>query len=116
MEIPGKIVVMIMVDDVARADLLLSSSRTYYRFATDSSIEDGELKGIERFESIAGDILDVVSGEVESGDVSHDVRLQLYFDNRLMPFKATEESLGRLIDILSALFPEFGFLRGFQSR
>ena len=113
MKAPAKITFMVMADDVARADILLTSERTYYRFATESSIEDGELKAIENFDDIALQIIEEsIPGEKET-QLSPEIRMQIFVDNRLHVRDATEQTLTRIIDILRPLHPEFEFLGGF---
>ena len=105
-----------MVDDTARADIALTPERTYYRFATDSSIEDGELRKIDDFESIALDIKAKATALDGEENLPEGIRMQLFVDNRLFVSHqngCSEQSLSRIIHILTSLLPEFEFLRGF---
>lgn len=105
---------MLKVDDTARADLALTPERTYYRFATDSSIEDGELKAVENFDVLAAEIIDAAIPLEGEQPLSSQVKLQMFVNNRLSPEKPTEQSLRRLLRVIVPLSPEFSFLEGFK--
>lgn len=105
-----------MVADTARADIAITPERTYYRFATDSSLEDGELRAIEHYDEIAAQIIDAAIPKDGECTLSSDLRMQLFVNNRIAPEKPTEQSLERLINIISDLFPEFEFLQSFKKR
>lgn len=110
-----KITFMVMVADTARADIALTSERTYYRFATDTSIEDGELRAIDNYERIVAQIVDAALPREGETALPSDIRMQLFVNNRINAERPTEQSLDRLLDILSVLFPEFSFLQGFKA-
>lgn len=105
---------MVRVADAARADIALTPERTYYRFATDDSIEDGELAPIQDdFETILADIKAGASAREGERPLAADVRAQLFEDNRLCTAPWSEESLHRVIATVAPLTPEFAFLRAF---
>lgn len=107
------VTVMLKVEDIARADLMLSPTRTYYRFATDSSIEDGELAAVGNLEAVAAELNAAGEGREGETPLSGDVKLQLFINNRVIDCRPTEASLKRTVEILAPLAPEFAFLRGF---
>lgn len=110
----NRITLMLKVDDTARADIALTPDRTYYRFATDSSIEDGELAAVKNFDSIADEIVDAAHPRDSETGLASDVKLQLFINNRLTPGKPTEESLRRILKVVVPISPEFTFLEGFK--
>lgn len=110
----NRITLMLKVDDTARADIALTSDRTYYRFATDSSIEDGELAAVKNFDSIAAEIIDAAHPRDGETGLATDVKLQFFVNNRLTPGKPTEESLRRILKVVVPISPEFTFLEGFK--
>lgn len=115
MKTPAKIAVMLMMEDTARADILFTPDRTYYRFATDASIEDGELKAVGDFETLATAIsLAIASGKDEKA-LPRDMKVQVFVDNVLQKFVASEDSMGRIIDIIVPLHAEFAFIQGFRA-
>lgn len=105
--------VMIMVNDTARADVSLTPSRTYYRFATDSSIEDGQIAPVADFADITAKVCEAITARSGERPLPRGVRIQLFDDNRLSRIEVSEESLRRAVAILDGLAPEFTFLRGF---
>ncbi len=106
---------MVRADDTARADIALTQERTYYRFATDSSIEDGELAPVtEDFEQTAGRLIEAASAHDSEAPLPDDIRVQIFTDNRLRNISVSEQSLARLTDALIGLAPEFAFLQGFK--
>lgn len=107
------VTVMLKVEDTARADVMLSPTRTYYRFVTDSSIEDGELAAVANLEAVAAELNAAVEGHEGETPLSADVKLQLFINNRVVDCHPTEGSLKRTVEILVPLAPEFAFLRGF---
>ena len=111
----NRISFMVRVEDTARADLALTPDRSYYRFATDSSIEDGELAAIANFVTTAAEIVDAYMPREGEAPLPHDMRVQLFVNNRLAPEAPTEQSLARTIDTLIPLHPEFAFLAGFKA-
>lgn len=109
----NRITLMMRVEDTARADLALTPDRTYYRFATDSSIEDGELAAVENFAAVAAEIIDDAMPREGESPLATEVRLQLFVNNRLSPEAPTEQSLRRVVRTVTPLAAEFSFLQGF---
>lgn len=109
----NRITLMMRVEDTARADLALTPDRTYYRFATDSSIEDGELAAVENFAAVAAEIIDAAMPREGESPLATEVRLQLFVNNRLSPEAPTEQSLRRVVRTVAPLAAEFSFLQGF---
>lgn len=105
--------VMMMVADTARADLAFAADRTYYRFATDSSIEDGSLAACADVADLAGKVLAAAKAAEGEEPLPEDLRVQLFVNNRLQQLTVSEASLRRLIDCLEPHAAEFAFLRGF---
>lgn len=105
--------VMMMVADTARADLAFAVDRTYYRFATDSSIEDGSLAACADVGALAAEVLAAAKAAEGEEPLPEDLRVQLFVNNRLQQLTVSEASLRRLIDALEPHAAEFAFLRGF---
>ncbi len=110
----NRITLMMRVEDTARADIALTAERSYYRFATDSSIEDGELGAVADFTATAAAIIDAAMPHDDEMPLPDSVRFQLFVNNRIAPEAATEQSLRRVIGVVSPLWPEFSFLEGFK--
>jgi len=110
----NRITIMVRVDDTARADLALTPERSYYRFATDSSIEDGELAAVADFSATAAAIVDAYMPGNDETPLPADLRMQLFVNNRLASETPTEQSLTRILDTIIPLHPEFNFLTGFK--
>ena len=110
----NRLTVMMRVADTARADIALTPERIYYRFATDDTIEDGELPAPkEDFSVLAESIVkdaEANEGETPLGD---DMKVEIYVDNRVSSIKVSEQSLRRLINRLKGVAEEFAFLGGF---
>lgn len=110
-----RLTLMVRVDDTVRADIALTPERTYYRFATDSSIEDGELAAVGGdFQSITDSLINEAAAREGEQPLARDVRVQIFVNNRLCAATVSEQSLNRLIDALQPLADEFAFLRGFR--
>ena len=105
---------MVAVSDTARADIALTPERIYYRFATDESIEDGELPAAkDDFTALAGRILSDVTARGNEKELAAELRLTVFVDNRKRDIAVSEESLRRMVEELRAVADEFTFLRGF---
>ena len=109
----NRLTLMFRVDDTARADLAITPSRTYYRFATEGSIEDGELGAVADFDAAMAEIIDAAMPRPDEIPLPAEVKFQLFVNNRLSPEKPTEQSLRRVISALQPLHAEFAFLKGF---
>lgn len=105
---------MLRVDDRAHASIALTPDRSYYRFATDDSIEDGELAPVSDFASTALRIADAALPQEGETPLSDGVRMQVFVNNVLMQQKPTEQSLRRVVNLLAPLQAEFSFLDGFK--
>lgn len=108
-----RLTLMFMVEDTARADIALTPERTYYRLATETSIEDGELAATDGFDEVVASIVDAAASRDGESPLPPEVRMQVFVDNRLMPDKPTEQSLRRVAATVSGLTPEFAFIEGF---
>ena len=107
---------MMGVADTARADVALTPDRIYYRFATDESIEDGELPGPkEDFGLLADELLTAATAKEGERPLTDGVKVTIFVDNRLSEIKFSEESLHRLVSRLRQVAEEFAFLGGFVS-
>ena len=106
-----RLTVMLRVDDTARADIALTPDRTYYRLATDSSIEDGELAPVDADYDL---LASLAATREDESPLRSDMLVQIFTDNRLSPAPVSEEGLGRLCDALAGLTPEFTFVLGFK--
>ena len=111
-----RLTLMIRLDDTARADIALTADRTYYRFATDSSIEDGELAAPADFGRVVADVMAASASDLDHETaLPTDMKVQIFVDNRLHSAAYTEQSLRRIVEVLTDLAEEFTFLRGFVS-
>ncbi len=110
----SRLSIMMRVDDRARADIALTADRIYYRFATDESIEDGELppRG-DDFDNLSSELLAAVEAKDNERPLNDEVKLSIFIDNRLSAIEVSEESLRRLVDRLRRVAEEFAFLGGF---
>lgn len=110
----NRLAVMMRVDDTARADISLTAQETYYRFATDDSIEDGRLAPAESFEALAEEVVEASRALEGEHPLAPEVKMQIFADSRILQDAYSEESLRRVINKLSGLSPEFSFLHGFK--
>lgn len=109
-----RLTIMMRVADVARADMALTPERIYYRFATDESIEDGELPPAkEDFDLLADRLLDCAKAKEGETPLAKDVKLSFFVSNRINDFAVSEQSLKRLVGELTLIADEFSFLKGF---
>lgn len=110
----GRLTLMLMATDTARADIALTPDRIYYRFATDESIEDGELPGSkEDFDGLCRRLLSNATSRDTETPLSDEIKLSIFTDNRATDIKVSEQSLRRLVNELRAIAEEFAFLGGF---
>lgn len=110
----GRLTIMMRVADTARADIALTPDRIYYRFATDETIEDGELPAPkEDF----GELVEALVSEAGAKDgetvIGSEMKVELYLDNRVSGINFSEQSLRRMVDRLKHIAEEFAFLGGF---
>lgn len=107
-----KLTLMFAAGDVARADILLSHDRIYYRFATDDSIEDGQLPPYKGdFVALAADITSALPADKSATD--DNVKMTVFVDNRLSAVTSDIEVIRRTVGRLCDVADEFAFLRGF---
>ena len=110
----GRLTLMVRAADTARADIALTPDRIYYRFATDESIEDGELPGTkEEFDSFCCRLLDSVAAREAETPLADEIKLSIFTDNHTTDIKVSEQSLRRMVNELKAIADEFAFLGGF---
>lgn len=107
---------MVMAADIARADIAMTADRTYYRFATESTLEHGEIKGVNEFDRFAEKFLAAVMPNEGEAQLEQSVKVQVFADNRIMNVSHTEQSLRRAVGFLSQIAPEFEFLEGFLAK
>lgn len=109
-----RLTIMMRVADTARADIALTPERIYYRFATDDTIEDGELPAPkEEFGVLAESIVSDAEGKDGESPLGNDMKVEIYIDNRVSGIKVSEQSLRRLVNCLKSVAEEFAFLGGF---
>lgn len=109
-----RLTLMLKIADTYRADIALTVDRIYYRFATDESIEDGELPpSKEDFAVLAALIVNDAEAKVGEDALSEEVKVSVFVDNRIADFKISEQSLRRMVRRLRAVAEEFAFLAGF---
>ncbi len=104
--------VMVRIDDTARADIALTPDRTYYRLATDSSIEDGQLAPVADLESVAASVVALYA--TPGTPLPAELKLQVFVNNNILTGAPTEQALTAIIDALVPLAPESAFLAGFK--
>ena len=110
----GRLTLMLRVADTARADIALTPERVYYRFATEETIEDGELPAPK---DDFGGLVESIVGDVEAKDgetpLGNEMKVEIFIDNRVSGVNVSEQSLRRLVNRLKCVAEEFAFLRGF---
>ncbi len=109
----NRLTLMLRVADVARADIMLTPERIYYRFATEDTLEDGELAAVPDFDTVTCELVEAskaTEGEKPLGD---GLLMQVFVNNRLSTDTVSEQSLCRLVDHVLPIAAEFQFLRGF---
>lgn len=109
----NRLTLMLRVADVARADIMLTPERIYYRFATEDSIEDGELAPLPDFAATINSLVEVAKGCANETPLAETVLMQVFVNNRLSCEPVSEQSLTRLIRELLPITAEFQFLQGF---
>lgn len=107
---------MLSVADRARADVTLTPDKVYYRFATEDTLEDGELPG--KYPDVFGSFALKLLGSFRAGvgvSASTDpVRFTLFVNNtKAIPEVLNDTTLREFINLLANAFDEFDFLRGF---
>lgn len=110
-----RLTIMLRVADVARADIMLVPERVYYRFATEDSLEDGELAAVPDFEAVTAELVEAAKGAEGEKPLSDGMLTQVFVNNRLCTDAVSEQSLRRMVDRLLPIAAEFQFLHGFLS-
>lgn len=108
-----RLTLMTRYSDDARADIALTPERTYYRFATDTTIEDGEVAAVPDFAAAAASIVEAARPLDGETPLPAEMKVQLFVNNRLDTTPVTEQALRRMVEALQPLAAEFAFLRGF---
>lgn len=103
--------------DTARADVLITPSRAYYRFATADTCEEGDLPcptSGTLFDEITNALNDN-NGDLMPTDVKHSVTID--YGSTVQEYNNTRISLKSynfIISRISQLGDEFAFIRGFN--
>ena len=107
---------MLSVPDLARADIAMTPEKTYYRFMTEDSLEDGELPGLkEDFETLVNRALSGFKAGVGVSSPTDPVKLNLFINNRKVePEILNNSTLAGFIDVMKCAYAEFAFLGGFR--
>lgn len=100
--------------DIARADIAMTPERIYYRFATDDSIEDGDLPATnDDFDSLCDRMIAAATIGSDERPIGNDIKVEIFINNRTGGITVSEESLKRLVSELACVADEFAFLNGF---
>lgn len=107
---------MLICPERARADVMLRPDRVYYRFATESQLEDGDLPGMGDRMSTAGErLLDALTAREGETPLDPDaLRVSVYVDNSARAVTASEQGVRRLADALARESAEFEFIKYFS--
>lgn len=112
------ITISFSVEDTARADVMLTNSRVYYRFATIDTSEEGEMPCEN-----ANEIISKMTQSLATTDnnlMPQDVKCSVIItknDNSKIEYNndtITLDAYNSLINILSHIGDEFMFIRGFK--
>lgn len=110
-----RLTIMLRVADVARADIMLVPERVYYRFATEDSLEDGELAAVPDFAAVASELIEAAKAAEGENPLADGMLMQVFVNNRLSTDAVSEQSLRRMVNCLLPIAAEFQFLHGFLS-
>lgn len=110
-----RLTIMLRVADVARADIMLVPERLYYRFATEDSLEDGELAAVPDFAAVASELIEAAKAAEGEKSLADGMLMQVFVNNRLSTDAVSEQSLRRMVNCLLPIAAEFQFLHGFLS-
>ena len=105
--------IMLLIADTARADIAIKSDRTYYRFATEASLEDGDIAGVPDIGQLAKEVIAAIQGREGEAPLGDGMKVQIFVNNYAQAIAATEASLRRMVAVLEPVAVEFAFLRGF---
>ena len=112
-----QLTIMLIVPDRARADVMLRADRVYYRFATESQAEDGDLPGLgDRMTVTCERLLDALTArEGEQAVKAEEMKVTVFVDNTARTVAVSEESVARLAEALARESAEFEFLKRFTA-
>ena len=109
--------ITLSVENTARADVMLTSSRAYYRFATIDTAEEGEIPYENATEVLRGinQALTTISEPMPQDvrcivAIINNDKSKIGYDNNSISLSAYNS----LINILSRISEEFMFIRGFK--
>jgi hypothetical protein len=110
-----RITFMLKIEDNARADVAMTPDKTYYRFATVDTLEDGELPGLgDKFGAFAEALLASFNAGVGASSSIDPVKFTLFVNNRIAnPVILNNDTLRAFVSKLEGAHDEFGFLSGF---
>lgn len=102
-------ITFMLANEDARCDAMLTAERTYYRFMTEDSLEDGDLPGLgERFETEAEALLDCFRASPEISSSIEPLRFQLFVNNvAVKPVTLNRSTLRAFTRHLAELYQEF---------
>ncbi len=110
----NRLTLMFRYGDEARADVAITPDKVYYRFATDDSIEDGELPPLKTdFETFAGSIVENIKAKNGENNIDEQMKVEIFVDNRILQTDLSQQSLRRTVEMLYDEADEFAFLQGF---
>lgn len=108
----SRLTFMLKRGDEARVDAMLTADRTYYRFVTDDSAEDGDLPGAgDQFPTWIKELLDCFKPAVGvTGDIKP-LEFKLFVNNvAVTPTALNGDTLMRFAEVLASRHDEFGFV------
>ena len=113
----SSVIISFSVENVARADILLTSSRAFYRFATSDSGEEGSVpyNNLDDTISTILDMLTNLNGDLMPSDVKCEVIINA--NNSKTTYNnsnISQSCYNSLITLLSQISDEFTFIRGFK--
>ena len=113
----SSVIISFSVENVARADILLTSSRAFYRFATSDTGEDGSVpyNNLDDTISTILDMLTNLDGDLMPSDVKCEVIINA--NNSKTTYNnsnISQSCYNSLITLLSQISDEFTFIRGFK--
>lgn len=105
--------IMLLMADTARADIAIKGDRTYYRFATEASLEDGDIAGVPDVAHLADEVIAAAQAREGEAPLGEGMKVQIFVNNCAQAITTSEASLRRLVAVLEPVAVEFAFLRGF---
>ena len=111
MNIPASIsrITFMLANDSARCDAALTPEKTYYRFMTEDTLEDGELPGLkDSFNSEAARLLDCFHCTPALSSSIEPLRFKLFINNQqVTPETLNHSTLKAFMRALSDIYEEF---------